>query len=403
MKTTDSKAAPKKSGANVPKGNLRQYIMVIALVLLIILFYVLTGGKLLKPLNITNLILQNGYILILAIGMLLVIITARIDLSVGSIVAFVGALAAIMIVNMKIGAIPAIIICLIVGALIGAWQGFWTAYINIPAFITTLSSMLVFRGLTITILDGRTIGPFPDIFRAISSSFIPDLFGGPLKLFGAELNITALAAGVLVCLYIISREISKRRAKVKYNFDTISVGFLIIKLVIICGAAMAFFYLLAAYNGIPTLLILLVALIMIYSFVTSRTVIGRRIYALGGNESAARLSGINTKRLVFATNVNMGVLAAVAGIVFAARLNAGSPKAGTGFELDAIASCFIGGASVYGGTGTIMGAILGCFIMGVMNNGMSIIGVPIDLQQAIKGLVILFAVAVDMIAKDKEK
>jgi putative multiple sugar transport system permease protein len=384
------------------KGNMRQYSMVIALGLLIVLFYFLTDGMLLKPLNITNLILQNGYILILAIGMLPVIITARIDLSVGSIVAFVGAVAAIMIVNLKVGFIPTILVCLAVGALIGAWQGFWTAFVNIPAFITTLSSMLVFRGLTIAILDGRSIGPFTDTFRAISSSFIPDFFGG-MTLFGTKLDLTALAVGLLMCVYLVIRDIGKRRATKKYAFETTPLWFFVTRQVIVCVATMVFFYFLAAYNGIPSLLILLVVLVMIYSFITSRTVIGRRIYALGGNEVAARLSGINTRRLVFATNINMGVLAAVAGIVFAARLNAGTPKAGNGFELDAIAACFIGGASVYGGTGTIMGAILGTFIMGIMNNGMSIMGISIDYQQAIKGLVVLFAVAIDMAAKNKQK
>ena len=384
------------------KGNMRQYSMVIALALITLLFYLLTDGMLLKPLNITNLILQNGYVLILAIGMLPIIITARIDLSVGSIVAFVGAVAAIMIVNMKMDFIPALLISLAVGAVIGAWQGFWTAYVNIPAFITTLSSMLVFRGLTIAILDGRSIGPFTDTFRYISSNFIPDFLGG-ITLFGESLNLVALAAGVLMCIFLVYRDISKRRATAKYGFEQVPGWFFALKLVITCVAVMVFFYYLAAYNGIPALLILLVVLVMIYSFITSKTVIGRRIYALGGNEAAARLSGINTKRIVFATNINMGVLAAVAGIVFAARLNAGTPKAGNGFELDAIASCFIGGASVYGGTGSIMGAILGCFIMGVMNNGMSIMGVSIDYQQAIKGLVILFAVAIDMAAKSKQK
>ena len=390
-----------KSG-NILKGNMRQYSMVIALVLLIIMFYFLTGGMLLKPLNITNLILQNGYVLILAIGMLPVIITARIDLSVGSIVAFVGAVAAIMIVNWNVGFLPTLLVCLAVGALIGAWQGLWTAYVNIPAFITTLSSMLVFRGLTIAVLDGRSIGPFTDSFRAISASFIGDFLGG-ITLFGQELNLVALVVGVIACIALVLTEISKRRATIKYGFAADPAWFFIIKQVIICVFVMWFFYYLAAYNGIPTLLILLVVLVIIYSFITSKTVIGRRIYALGGNEAAAQLSGINTKRLVFATNINMGVLAAVAGIVFAARLNAGTPKAGNGFELDAIASCFIGGASVYGGTGNIMGAILGCFIMGIMNNGMSIMGVSVDFQQAIKGFVILIAVALDMAAKSKKK
>ncbi len=391
----------KKIKEGILKGNLRQYSMVLALVLILILFYFITDGMTLKPLNVTNLILQNGYILILAIGMLPVIITARIDLSVGSIVAFVGAVAAILTVNYKMSFLPVVVISLASGALIGAWQGFWTAYLNIPAFITTLSSMLVFRGLTIAVLDGRSIGPLGDDFRAISNSFIPDI-GSGINLFGIQLNLLAILAGLIICVFIVFSQISKRRSASKYKFEISGILVFIIKLVIICGAVILFFYFLAAYNGIPTLLILLIALALLYSFITRRTVIGRRIYAIGGNEAAAKLSGINTKRIVFLTFVNIGVLSAIAGIVFAARLNAGTPKAGTGFELDAIASCFIGGASIHGGTGTVMGAIIGCLIMGIMNNGMSIMGISVDYQQAIKGLVILIAVAIDMVAKNKK-
>lgn len=379
------------------KGNLRQYGMIIALGLITLLFQALTKGILLKPLNVTNLILQNGYVLILAIGMLPIIITGRIDLSVGSIVAFVGALAAIMIVNYKVPLLPALAVCVTVGALIGAWHGFWTAYVGIPAFITTLSGMLIFRGLTIAVLDGKSIGPFYASFRAISTSFIPDIFGsGPL-------NLTALAVGSLLCAFLVGRETAQRMEKKRYGFDILPFWLFVLKQAFLCSALMMLAYFMAAYNGIPALLVLLVFLIVFYSFVTNKTVIGRRIYALGGNEAAARLSGINTRRIVFFTNVNMGILAAVAGIVFAARLNAGTPKAGTGFELDAIAACFIGGASVSGGTGTIAGAVLGTLIMGVMNNGMSILGVSVDYQQAIKGLVILFAVAVDIVLKNKRK
>lgn len=379
------------------KGNMRQYGMIGALALIVLLFQILTQGILLKPLNVTNLILQNGYVLILAIGMLPIIITGRIDLSVGSIVAFVGAIAAILVVNYKMPLIPTILISLVTGALIGAWQGFWTAYIGIPAFITTLSGMLIFRGLTIAVLDGRSIGPFYASFRAISTSFVPDFFreGG--------LNLTALLTGGVLVAYLVIREAGLRRERKRYEFTVLPVWFFLVKLAGMGGGVMLLAYFMAAYNGIPTLLVLLAVLIIFYSFITNSTVIGRRIYALGGNEAAARLSGIDTKRIVFLTNINMGVLAAIAGIVFAARLNAGTPKAGTGFELDAIAACFIGGASVTGGTGTIVGAVLGTLIMGVMNNGMSIIGVSVDYQQAIKGLVILFAVAIDLLLKNRQK
>lgn len=379
------------------KGNIRQYGMIIALGLIVFMFQMLTGGILLKPLNITNLILQNGYVLILAIGMLPIIITGRIDLSVGSIVAFVGAIASIMMVNYKLPLVPTLFVSLFMGAAIGAWQGFWIAYVGIPAFITTLSGMLIFRGLTIAVLGGKSIGPFYASFRAISTSFIPDFFGTN------TLNMTAIAAGLLMCLYLFIHETVQRKDRKRYGFDVLPLWFFILKLLFLSAALMSLSYFLAAYNGIPSLLVLLVFLIIFYSFMTNSTVIGRRIYALGGNEAAARLSGIDTKKIIFFTNINMGVLAAIAGLVFAARLNAGTPKAGTGFELDAIAACFIGGASVSGGTGTIVGAVLGTLIMGVMNNGMSIIGVSVDYQQAIKGLVILFAVAIDIILKTRKK
>ena len=392
----------KKNISSTLKGNFRQYGMVFALILIIALFQILTSGRLLMPLNVTNLILQNGYILILAIGMLPVIVTGRIDLSFGSIVAFVGGIAAIMIVSMKIAFIPTIIICLLTGALIGCWNGFWISVINVPAFITTLASMLIFRGLTIAFLRGNTIGPFTSVFRAISSKFVPDFFNGKTNL-GGKINLTAVIAGLALCVIFILGEIKSQKVTKKYGFTATPLWFSMIKVGLICFAIMAFFYTLGAYEGIPYLLVLLLVLVVLYSFIMNKTVIGRRIYALGGNEAAAKLSGVNTNRLVFLTNINMGVLSAIAGIVFAARLNAGTPKAGSGFELDAIAACFIGGASVYGGIGTIAGAILGTFIMGVMNNGMSILGISADYQQAIKGLVILFAVASDIIAKNRQK
>ncbi|NCB02495.1 MAG: sugar ABC transporter permease [Spirochaetia bacterium] len=386
-----------KTESKVFKGNMQQYGMIMALGAIILLFQILTGGVLLRPLNVTNIVLQNGYILILAIGMLPVIITGRIDLSVGSIVAFTGAIAAIMIVNLQAPFIVTLIVVLLIGALIGAWQGFWTAYVGIPAFITTLAGMLIFRGLTIAVLSGRSIGPFTSTFRAISTNFIPDFFKG------SSLNITALVFGVVMGVCFVLVKLNSRAKTKKYGFSQTPTWLFIVQLSFIFAGIMIIAYFFAAYNGIPYLFVLLVLLIIIYAFVTSNTVIGRRIYAIGGNEPASRLSGINTKAIIFITNVNMGLLAAVAGIVFAARLNAGTPKAGNSFELDAIAACFIGGASVTGGTGTIGGALLGTLIMGVMNNGMSIIGVSVDIQQAIKGLVILFAVAIDFVMKSRRK
>ncbi|WP_420491400.1 multiple monosaccharide ABC transporter permease [Neobacillus drentensis] len=377
------------------KNNMRQYSMILALVSIMILFQVLTDGILLRPLNITNLILQNSYILVLAIGMILVIITGHIDLSVGSIAAFIGAISAILMVNHEVPTAVAIIISLLIGALIGAWQGFWVAYVKIPAFIVTLAGMLLFRGLTMVVLEGKSIAPFPEAFQKISSGFIPDVFGG------ASLHILTLVIGALLSIILIFNELKTRKTEIKYNFDVSPAGIFILKIIALVALINVFVYVLATYEGIPNILVILALLILAYQFITTKTIAGRHIYAIGGNEKAAQLSGVKTKRVTFWVFVNMGVLSALSGLLFAARLNAATPRAGNLFELDAIAACFIGGASAYGGIGTVPGAIIGGLVMGVMNNGMSILGLGIDWQQGIKGLVLLAAVAFDIYNKNK--
>lgn len=370
------------------KGNIRQYGMGIALVSIMLLFEILTGGLLLKPLNINNIILQNSYILVLAVGMLLVIITGNVDLSVGSVVAFVGAIGAMLMVNYNVPVILTIIICLVIGGLIGAWQGFWIAYMRIPAFIVTLAGMLVFRGLTLVILNGQTIAPLPDGFKLMSAGFIPGRF-------------TAIIAGIVVSLIFVYMEIKKRKRKMAHDFAVSSMSSLVAKSIAAIVIINLFTLCLASYKGIPNVLVLLTLLICGYGFITNKTIAGRHVYALGGNEKAAALSGIKTKKTMFWVYVNMGVMAALAGMVFAGRLNAATPKAGTNFELDAIAACYIGGASALGGVGTVFGAIIGGLVMGVLNNGMSILGVSVDWQQTIKGLVLLAAVAFDIYSKNK--
>lgn len=377
------------------RKNIRQYGMIIALIFITVLFQILTGGILLKPLNITNLILQNSYILVLAIGMVLVIITGHIDLSVGSIAAFIGALAAIMMVDLQLPTFLAIIISLVIGGLIGAWQGFWVAYVKIPAFIVTLAGMLLFRGLTMIVLGGQSIAPFPKSFQRISSGFIPDWFGGD------SLHTLTVLLGLILSLLLIWQEWKERRTQAKYQFEVAPVWMFVTKLVLLVAVINVFTFVLATYNGLPNILIILFFLIVIYSFVMNRMVAGRHIYALGGNEKAAKLSGVKTKKVTFWVFVNMGALAALSGLIFAARLNSATPKAGTNFELDAIAACFIGGASASGGIGTVIGAIIGGLVMGVMNNGMSLIGLGVDWQQGIKGLVLLLAVAFDIYNKSK--
>ncbi len=369
-------------------GNIRKYGMGIALISIMILFEILTQGILLKPLNVTNLILQNSYILILAIGMLLVIVTGNVDLSVGSVAAFIGAISAMFMVNYKMSPIIAIPLCLLIGAIIGAWQGFWIAYVKIPAFIVTLAGMLIFRGLTLVILQGQTIAPFPEAFQTISSGFVPG-------------NITAIIVGVISSLIYIYLQIKNRKRKLKNGFDVEPISLLIIKCSIVIVVVNIFTYWLSAYKGIPTVLVLLAILVLGYSFIANKTVLGRHIYASGGNKNAAELSGVNTKRTLFLVYVNMGILSALAGMVFAGRLNAATPKAGQNFELDAIAACYIGGASAMGGIGTVFGGIIGGLVMGVLNNGMSILGIGVDWQQAIKGLVLLIAVAFDVYTKSK--
>ncbi|WP_424767086.1 multiple monosaccharide ABC transporter permease [Paenibacillus sp. sgz302251] len=377
------------------RSNIRQYGMFIALILIMLLFQFLSDGILLKPLNITNLILQNSYILILAIGMLLVIITGHIDLSVGSIAAFVGAVSAIMMVNHSMSFPIAMVLSLLIGAAIGAWQGFWVAYVRIPSFIVTLAGMLLFRGLTMLVLDGKSVAPFPDEFRSISTGFIPDISGG------GGIHLLTLLIGVLLSLVYIFMEWRGRLIQNRYSFEALPLPFFLGKLAAVVVIINLFTYILASYKGLPNILIMLFILVAVYTFVMRKTIMGRHIYALGGNEKAAKLSGVKTKKMTFWVFVNMGVLSALAGLVFAARLNAATPKAGVNFELDAIAAAFIGGASATGGVGTVIGAIIGGLVMGVMNNGMSLIGLGIDYQQGIKGLVLLLAVAFDLYNKNK--
>lgn len=385
---------------DVFKNNIRQYAMFIALIVITVFFQILTKGILLLPMNVTNLVLQNSYVLILAIGMTLCILSGgNIDLSVGSVAAFIGAIAGTLIINMEMDVGLTIFICLLIGILIGIWQGFWIAYLRIPAFIVTLAGMLMFRGLTIAMLKGLTLSPFPEKFQQISSGFIPDIFGG----LGTKLNITALIVGVIISVIYVLLQIKKRAEQEKYNFEVIAMPLFIAKIILVLAAINLFAYWLAAYKGVPIIFVLIGVLILVYSFFTTRTVPGRYIYAMGGNEKAAKLSGINTNRVLFFTYVNMAFLAAVAGIVFTARLNAASPQAGMNFELDAIAACFIGGASAYGGVGTVSGAIIGALVMGVLNNGMSILGVGSDMQMIIKGFVLLMAVAFDVLSKAKDR
>jgi putative multiple sugar transport system permease protein len=369
----------------------------LALIAVVVLFSFLTirGGDsiLLRPQNISNLIVQNGYILILAIGMVMVIVAGHIDLSVGSVAAFIGAVSGVLIRDAGFDWWLAILVSLIVGALVGAWQGFWIAYVGIPAFIVTLAGMLIFRGLALVVLGNSNIGSFPTEYRALGNGFLTDLLGE------FDVDPLTLGVGAVAIVALIVQQLRTRVGRQKYAQEVEPMGWFIAKLVLVALAIGWFSWALASFKGIPVTLIVLAVLVLFYGILTNRSVFGRHIYAIGGNRHAAELSGVKTRSVDFWLFVNMGVLAALAGLVFTARLNLAGPKAGDGFELEAISAAFIGGAAVQGGVGTIGGAIIGGLIIGVLNNGMSIMGIGIEWQQAVKGLVLLFAVAFDVFNK----
>ncbi|MEV7241596.1 MULTISPECIES: multiple monosaccharide ABC transporter permease [unclassified Streptomyces] len=399
-------APPGGGGAAAGKGllqvmldglrrNMRQYGMLIALGLIVVLFAVWTDGDLLLPRNVSNLVLQNSYILVLAIGMMLVIIAGHIDLSVGSLTAFVGAFAAVLTVQHGVSWPIALVLCLLVGAAAGSVQGYLIAYLGIPSFIVTLAGMLLFRGLTEILLKGQTLGPFPDGLQKLGNGFLPET--GPDTNYH---NLTLLLGLVLIAA-VVWQEVRDRRRQQEFALEVLPTRLFLLKLTALVAAILVLTLLLASYKGAPIVLIILGALVVGYGYVMRNAVFGRHIYAIGGNLPAAKLSGVKDKKVTFLVFLNMGVLAALAGLVVAARLNAASPKAGVNFELEAIASSFIGGASMSGGVGTVLGAIIGGLVLGVLNNGMNLLSVGTDWQQVIKGLALLLAVGFDVWNKRK--
>ncbi len=375
---------------------LKKYTMVIVLAVVVILFTVNTGGKMLLPQNVNNLIAQNAYVFILATGMLFCILTGgNIDLSVGSVVCFVGAVGGSMMITMGINPYLTLLAMLIIGMLVGAWQGFWIAYVRIPPFIVTLAGMLMFRGLSNVVLQGMTLSPIPDQFLNLFNTYVPDIFG--MQGF----NLTCFLVGIIACLVFVALELLNRRKKFQKGYRVDPIGGMAIKMAFISFVVLFFMYKLARYKGIPNALIWVTAIIGIYSYISSKTTTGRYFYAVGGNEKATRLSGIDTNKVYFLAYLNMGLLAAVAGMVTVARLNSANPTAGNSYEMDAIGACFIGGASAYGGTGTVPGVIVGATLMGVLNLGMSIMGVDQNLQKVVKGAVLMAAVIFDVVSKRK--
>jgi putative multiple sugar transport system permease protein len=394
-------SATKEMRSELWKDNLRDYGLLASLLLIVAFFYFITEDHAsVAPGNITNLVMQNSYVVIMALGMLLVIVGGNIDLSVGATVGFVGAVAGSLMVYAKWPYPIVIVLSLVIGGAIGAAQCVLVAYARIPSFIVTLGGMLIFRGLTGNLLLGQFVGPFARGFQNIASGFMPDLEfdAGP---YLGQVNIIAILIGVLGALAMFALSLRSWRRARRENMEAEPLLLLIVKntvfAIIIIGVA----YKLAAYKGLPIILVIMALLTLLYAFVTTRTVVGRRIYALGGNRLAAQLSGVKTERLIFLTFVNMGLLAGLAGLVVAARLNSSTPSAGNSFELDVIAACFIGGVSASGGVGKVMNVVIGALFMGVMNNGMSLIGLGIFWQQVVKGLVLLAAVYVDVYQKSK--
>ena len=381
---------------NVVKRNSLLLALIVVMVLFEITIRATGHGSMFSPSNFTNIISQNSYVIILAVGMLFCIIgCGNVDLSVGSIVALVGAIAGVLMVNMELNIYLSVAICLVVGVAIGAWQGFWIAYVRIPAFIVTLAGMMLFRGMALLVLDGLTISPFPPEYLRYFTSFIP-------KARADAFALTTIVTGIL-CVAYLAYVLWDRATKIKKGYQVEEMAVFAITTVLVEAAMIGSGLLLANNKGIPVILVLLTIIVLAYSFYANNTVGGRRLYALGGNEKAAKLSGVNTNRIMFLTYVNMGFLAAVAALVCVARFNSAAPTAGNGYELDAIGACFIGGASAYGGVGTVGGAVIGAVFMGVLNNGMSILGIDANWQRTVKGLVLLIAVVIDVLSKKRVK
>ena len=379
---------------------IKKYAMIFVLIIVYTFFAVMTGGNIMLPMNVSSLISQNAYVFILATGMLLCILTGgNIDLSVGSVVCFVGAVGAVLMVNLRVNMVLSIIIMLVVGTAIGAFQAFWIAYVRIPPFIVTLAGMLAFRGLSNVVLDGLTISikdctTFVNLFGGGANCFIPDFFN-----LIPGINTTCLLAGIVFAVGFVFAQVKTRSDRKKKSYEVEGEIAFWVKTAALTAVILAFFISLARHKGIPTVLIWVVAVIVVYGYITSNTKTGRYFYAVGGNEKATKLSGINTNKVYFLAYTNMGLLAALAGMVTIARLTSAQPTYGQNYEMDAIGSCFIGGASAYGGTGTVTGVIVGAALMGVINLGMSLMGVDQNWQKVVKGLVLLAAVVFDVVSK----
>ncbi|MFU8876055.1 multiple monosaccharide ABC transporter permease [Micromonospora sp. SL4-19] len=397
LSSQSSSAVALHTGTSDPRTlilrNLRQSGIYVAFVVIVALFAILTDGVSLSPGNITNIVLQYSYILVLAIGMVIVIVGGHIDLSVGSVVALTGAVSAVVVIQQGHPWWVGILAALAVGLAVGAWHGFWVAYAGIPAFIVTLAGMLLFRGLTLRVLDNISLSPFPAEYQRVANGFLNGLIGGD----GYD-AFTLLIGAIAVAGYAVSG-FRTRVSRVRYDQPVESFPLFVARVVLVGAVIMCFAWQLAHARGLPIVLIVLAVLVLGYALLTRRTVFGRQVYAIGGNLSAAMLSGVKVRKVNFWMFVNMGFLAGVAGVIYSSRSNGAQPAAGNMFELDAIAAAFIGGAAVTGGVGTVVGAMVGGLIMAVMSNGMQLMGVDQSIQSVVKGLVLLLAVAFDVYNK----
>ena len=380
-------------------GFIKKNTMIIVLIAVVAFFAWQTKGAILMPMNVSNLISQNAYVFVLATGMLLCILTGgNIDLSVGSVVCFVGAVGAVLMINMNVPVWAAILIMIVIGTAIGAFQGFWIAFVRIPPFIVTLAGMLVFRGLSNVVLNGLTVSikdktSFVNLFGGGADCYVHDLFGN------GTLNLTCLFGGLVAATIFVVMQFTSRIRRKSKNYEVEAAWRFLVKTIGITAVVMLFAYKLAQYKGIPTVLIWVLVVVLIYGYITNNTTVGRYFYAVGGNEKATKLSGINTNKVCFIAYTNMGFLAALAGMITIARLTSAQPTYGQNYEMDAIGSCFIGGASAYGGIGTVPGVIVGAVLMGVINLGMSLMGVDANMQKVVKGAVLLAAVIFDVVSK----
>lgn len=379
----------------------RQFGIVGALIVIIAIFQFLTGGLLLQPNTVVQLIQQNAYVVILAVGMVMVIIATHIDLSVGSLVGFIGGCIALLMQDMHLNWFLAIIVGILIGLIIGIWQGFWVAYVGIPGFITTLAGMLVFRGLATTMINA-SIPVNNASFNAIAANYLPNILG-----FWGQFDALTVIIGILLVILFAYNQFRNRKKAFNVGLDVEPMSATYTKIAISTIIILALTYLFAlsgnnTQGGIPIMLVIVGVLVVTYHFILTKTVFGRHVYAVGGNRRAAMLSGINTKKVDFLLYVHMGFLSSIAAIAILSRLSSASAATGNSFEMDAIASCFVGGTAVTGGIGTIPGVVIGAAVIGVINQGLSIMGVDSALIQTIKGLVLLLAVAVDIYSKKRK-